>query len=84
MVDKKGNLNNLKKTSQPKRKPQAGKIVTVRIDPIELATLRQTFENFGVPFSTALKLSAHYVVSELKAGRLDMSKAGLFIGGKAK
>ena len=59
------------------RKPQAGKVVTIRIDPVELEALRRTFGSFGVPLAGGIKMAAHYVMKELKAGRLDMSKAGL-------
>jgi hypothetical protein len=59
------------------RKPQAGKVVTVRIDPVELEDLRRTFGRYGATLAGGIKLSAHYVMRELKAGRLDLSKAGL-------
>ena len=59
------------------RKPQAGKVVTLRIDPVELENLRRTFGSFGVTLAGGIKMSAYYVMKELKAGRLDMSKAGL-------
>jgi hypothetical protein len=66
------------------RKPQAGKIVTLRIDPVELENLRRTFGSFGVPLAGGVKLAAHYVMNELKAGRLDMSKAGLLPGERGR
>ena len=66
------------------RKPQAGKIVTIRIDPVELESLRRTFGSFGVPLAGGMKMAAHYVMTELKARRLDMSKAGLQPGERAR
>jgi hypothetical protein len=66
------------------RKPQAGKIVTLRIDPVELENLRRTFGSYGVPLAGGVKMSAHYVMNELKAGRLDMSKAGLQPGERSR
>ena len=66
------------------RKPQAGKVVTLRIDPVELENLRRTFGSFGVPLAGGMKMAAHYVMKELKAGRLDMSKAGLQPGDRAR
>jgi len=66
------------------RKPQAGKIVTLRIDPIELDTLRRTFGSYGVTLAGGIKLAAHFVMNELKAGRLDMTKAGLQPGERGR
>ena len=66
------------------RKPQAGKVVTLRIDPVELENLRRTFGSYGVPLAGGIKLAAHYVMGELKAGRLDMSKAGLQPGERGR
>jgi hypothetical protein len=66
------------------RKPQAGKIVTLRIDPIELENIRRTFGSYGVTLAGGIKLAAHYVMNELKAGRLDMSKAGLQPGERGR
>ena len=66
------------------RKPQAGKIVTLRIDPIELENLRRCFGSYGVTLAGGIKLAAHFVMNELKAGRLDMSKAGLQPGERSR
>jgi hypothetical protein len=66
------------------RKPQAGKVVTLRIDPIELEELRRTFGSYGVTLAGGMKVSAHYVMRELKAGRLDLSKAGLQPGERGR
>jgi hypothetical protein len=66
------------------RKPQAGKVVTLRIDPVELENLRRTFGSYGVPLAGGVKMAAHYVMNELKAGRLDMSKAGLQPGERGR
>jgi hypothetical protein len=66
------------------RKPQAGKVVTLRVDPVELESLRRTFGSYGVPLAGGMKLAAHYVMNELKAGRLDMSKAGLQPGERGR
>jgi hypothetical protein len=66
------------------RKPQAGKVVTLRIDPVELENLRRTFGSYGVPLAGGMKMASHYVMTELKAGRLDMSKAGLQPGERGR
>jgi hypothetical protein len=66
------------------RKPQAGKIVTLRIDPVELENLRKTFGSYGVTLAGGVKMAAHYVMNELKARRLDMSKAGLQPGERSR
>ena len=66
------------------RKPQAGKIVTLRIDPVELENLRRCFGSYGVPLARGIKMAAHYIMNELKAGRLDMSKAGLQPGERGR
>ena len=66
------------------RKPQAGKVVTLRIDPVELEDLRRTFGSYGVTLAGGIKISAHYVMRELKAGRLDLSKAGLQPGERGR
>lgn len=66
------------------RKPQAGKIVTLRIDPVELENLRRAFGGYGVTLAGGVKMAAHYVMNELKAGRLDMSKAGLQPGERGR
>jgi hypothetical protein len=60
------------------RKPQAGTLLTLRIDPTDKAMLQETFENCGVKLASGMKLSALYVLQEIKAGRLVMTKAGLF------
>jgi hypothetical protein len=74
----------LTKPMDTDRKPQAGKIVTIRIDPIELENLRRTFGSYGVPLAGGMKMAAHFVMNELKAGRLDMSKAGLQPGERGR
>jgi hypothetical protein len=63
---------------QTGRKPQAGTLLTLRIDPIDKAMLQETFESCGVKLASGMKLSALYVLQEIKAGRLVMTKAGLF------
>jgi hypothetical protein len=60
------------------RKPQAGILLTLRIDPTDKAMLQETFENCGVKLASGMKLSSLYVLQEIKAGRLVMTKAGLF------
>jgi len=62
------------------RKPQAGTLLSIRIDPTDKAMLQAAFEQCGVKLAGGIKLSALYVLQELKAGRLVMSKAGLFPG----
>ena len=66
------------------RKPQAGKVVTLRIDPVELENLKRTFGSYGVPLATGIKLAAHHVMNELKAKRLDLTKAGLQPGERSR
>ena len=73
-----------KENLDTERKPQAGKIVTLRIDPIELENLRRTFGSYGVTLAGGIKLASHFVMNELKAGRLDMSKAGLQPGERSR
>ena len=99
MVSRKGNMEQsageaakaAAKAATPKtdtldtdRKPQAGQVVTLRIDPVELDELRRTFGSYGVPLATGIKSAARYVMKELKAKRLDISKAGLFPGERSR
>jgi hypothetical protein len=60
------------------RKPQAGTLVSVRIDPVDKERLRETFETNGATLAGGIKLSALYVLQEIEAGRLRITKAGLF------
>jgi hypothetical protein len=62
------------------RKPQAGTLISIRIDPVDKEMLKATFGQCGVKLAGGIKLSALYVLQEIKAGRLVMSKAGLFSG----
>jgi len=73
-----------RENTDTERKPQAGKIVTLRIDPIELENLRRTFGSYGVTLAGGIKMAAHFIMNELKAGRLDMSKAGLQPGERSR
>lgn len=99
MVSRKGNAENSAREAGQKaaaaatpktdaldtgRKPQAGQVVTLRIDPVELDDLRRTFGSYGVPLATGIKSAARYVMKELKAKRLDISKAGLFPGERSR
>jgi hypothetical protein len=65
---------------QEGRKPQAGTLISIRIDPTDKAMLQEAFGQCGVKLAGGIKLSALYVLQELKAGRLIMSKVGLFPG----
>jgi len=60
------------------RKPQAGTLISVRVDPVDKERLRETFETNGVTLAGGIKLSSLYVLQEIEAGRLRISKAGLF------
>jgi len=60
------------------RKPQAGTLVSVRIDPVDKERLRETFETNGATLAGGIKLSALYVLQEIESGRLRITKAGLF------
>jgi hypothetical protein len=62
------------------RKPQKGVLINVRIDPVEKAMLEETFNQCGETLSGGIKRASYYVMQELKAGRLVMTKAGLFPG----
>jgi hypothetical protein len=60
------------------RKPQAGKLVSVRIDPVELEKMRETFNENGVSLAGGIKLCAMYGLQEIESGRLRVTKSGLF------
>jgi hypothetical protein len=62
------------------RKPQKGVLINVRIDPVEKSMLEETFNQCGETLSGGIKRASYYVMQELKAGRLVMTKAGLFPG----
>ena len=62
------------------RKPQKGVLINVRIDPVEKAMLEETFNQCGETLSGGIKRAAYYVMQEIKAGNLVMTKAGLFSG----
>lgn len=62
------------------RKPQKGVLINVRIDPVEKAMLEETFNQCGETLSGGIKRASYFVMQEIKAGRLVMTKAGLFPG----
>ena len=62
------------------RKPQKGVLINVRIDPVEKSMLEETFNQCGETLSGGIKRASYYVMQEIKAGRLLMTKAGLFPG----
>jgi hypothetical protein len=64
------------------RKPQKGELLSIRIDPMDKEMLRDTFNQCGVTLAGGIKLSSLFVLQELKAGRLTMTKAGLFPGNR--
>lgn len=66
--------------SKEVRHAQAGTLLSIRIDPTDKEMLRETFDQCGVKLAGGIKLSALYVLQEIKAGRLIMTKAGLFPG----
>ena len=68
-------------TLKKDRKPQKGVLISLRIDPVEKAMLEETFNQCGETLSGGIKRAAYYVMQELKADRLVMTKAGLFPGG---
>jgi hypothetical protein len=61
-----------------KRKPQAGELVSVRIDPVDKERLRETFHKNGVTLAGGIKLCSLYVLQEIESGQLCITKAGLF------
>ena len=65
-------------TKMTDRKPQAGTLISVRIDPVDKERLRETFESNGATLAGGIKLSALYVLQEIESGRLRITKAGLF------
>jgi hypothetical protein len=67
-------------TMKEGRKAQAGTLLSIRIDPVDKDMLKEAFGQCGVKLAGGIKLSALYVLQELKAGRLVMTKAGLFPG----
>lgn len=67
-------------TLQEGRKPQAGTMLSIRIDPTDKALLKDTFDKCGVPLAGGIKLAALYVNQEIRAGRMTLTKAGLFPG----
>ena len=60
------------------RKPQAGVLVSVRIDPVEKERLREIFNENGVTLAGGIKLCSFYALQEIEAGRLRVTKAGIF------
>jgi hypothetical protein len=66
--------------TQEGRKPQAGTLISIRIDPADKELLQETFGRCGVKLAGGIKLSSLYVLQEIQAGRLVMTKAGLFPG----
>jgi hypothetical protein len=68
------------KSGNAGRTPQRGELLSIRIDPIDKELMKKTFNENGVTLAGGIKLSALYVLQELKAGRLNMTKAGLFPG----
>ena len=62
------------------RKPQRGVLINIRIDPVEKSMLEETFNQCGETLSGGIKRASYYVMQEIKAGRLVMTKAGLFPG----
>jgi hypothetical protein len=65
---------------KPGRKPEPGVMVSMRIDPNDKAELQQIFDAAGVPMSSGLRLAALHVLRELKTGKLNISKSGLYPG----
>lgn len=67
---------------KPGRKPEPGVMVSMRIDPNDKADLQQIFDAAGVPMSAGLRLAALHVLKEIRAGKLSISKSGLYPGGR--
>ena len=65
-------------TLQEGRKPQAGTLLSIRIDPTDKALLKDTFDKCGVTLAGGIKIAALYVNQEIRAGRMTLTKAGLF------
>jgi len=62
------------------RKPQPGVLVSLRMDPVDKGMLQAAYAQAGVKLGGGIKLSALYVLQEIQAGRLVLTKAGLFPG----
>jgi len=60
------------------RKPQAGKLVSVRIDPVDLERMKEVFNENGVTLAGGIKTLSMYGLQEIEAGRLRITKAGIF------
>jgi hypothetical protein len=45
---------------------------------VDKERIRETFETNGATLAGGIKLAALYVLQEIEAGRLRISKAGLF------
>jgi len=59
------------------RKPQPGKLVSVRIDPVDLEKMREVFNENGVTLAGGIKLCTLHTLQEIETGRLRISKAGI-------
>ena len=68
-----------KKTAANKtgRKPQAGKLVSVRIDPVDLERMKELFNENGVTLAGGIKLCTLHTLQEIESGRLRIKKAGI-------
>ena len=60
------------------RKPQAGKLVSVRIDPVDIDRMKGVFNENGVTLAGGIKLLTMYGLQEIESGRLRITKTGLF------
>jgi hypothetical protein len=55
-------------------------LLSIRIDPTDKALLKDTFDKCGVSLAGGIKIAALYVNQEIRAGRMNLTKAGLFPG----
>ena len=59
------------------RKPQAGKLTSVRFDPVDLERMKTLFNENGVTLAGGIKICTLRTVEEIEAGRLRITKSGL-------
>jgi hypothetical protein len=66
-----------KQADKKGRKPQAGKLVSVRIDPVDLERMREIFNENGVTLAGGIKLCTLHTLQDIEAGRIRITKAGI-------
>jgi hypothetical protein len=66
-----------KQADKKGRVPQAGKLISLRIDPVELDKMKEVFNENGVTLAGGVKLCALHAFQEIEAGKLRITKAGI-------